>query len=169
MPRFFYKKTRYIWGFGMQIRPNADLWHHLINMHQTNVLTDSLPQSRPNHTFYRIFYFPEFVQNSLRFNMDIFFYSPRKLLYFVSRHNSDCRVNKKFKSTIGMCTDEWKSKSLYRSRASFSADATMFFKKVLNSFFANENMKKRPLKLLIISQKCFFQYCPNLIPYSREY
>ena len=69
MPRFFYRKNpRYI---GIR---DADLWHHLINMHQTNVLTDSWPQSRPNDTFYRIFYFTEFVQNSLSFNMGTFLF-----------------------------------------------------------------------------------------------
>ena len=52
----------------------------------------------------------------------------------------------------------------------FSANVTMFFKKVLNSFFAHENMKNCSLKFLIIGQKCFFfrianrsKISPNLI------
>ena len=36
----------------------------------TNVLTESYPQSRQNQTSYRELYFTEFVQNSLRFNME---------------------------------------------------------------------------------------------------
>ena len=37
----------------------------------------------------------------------------------------------------------------------FSADPTIFSKK-LNSFFAHENIKNGPLKLLIIGPKLFF-------------
>ena len=45
-------------------------WSH---QYLTNVLTESWPQSRPNHKSYRKLYFTEFVQNSLRFNMGIIF------------------------------------------------------------------------------------------------
>jgi hypothetical protein len=38
----------------------------------------------------------------------------------------------------------------------FSADATIFSKKKLNLFFALENKKNRPQKLLIIDPKLFF-------------
>ena len=40
----------------------------------------------------------------------------------------------------------------------FSADGTMFLKK-FKHFFAHENMKKSPQKLLIIGPNFFFQYC----------
>ena len=42
----------------------------------------------------------------------------------------------------------------------FSADATIFFKKI-EIFFASENMNNRPQKLLINGPYHFFQYWPG--------
>ena len=44
----------------------------------------------------------------------------------------------------------------------FSADATLFSKKNLNLFFAHENIKNGPQKLLIIGPKLFFHSTARL-------